>query len=171
VSREQLDHIADALLERDRALGAAPALPLSHPYRSIVPYIGFYDIGVLVSALEERSLSIAEHFVSPSQLTLDRLEESSKDCVGLIINMSVPGVFLRLRHWLAVARIGERFVNVDSKLEAPYTFNSIKHVHDFLHDIMQNQAAQVFVVVRASVPTSDRVQTEVVPSEAQLSLP
>src|SRR3546814_2473787 len=56
-TREMLDDIATSLHRRDREQQIAGFF---NPYKSAIPYFGYYDIGVLVAALETRDACLSE---------------------------------------------------------------------------------------------------------------
>jgi hypothetical protein len=56
-TRELLDDIASSLHRRDRDMQAAGFF---NPYKSVIPYLGYYDIGVLVAALEAKGACLSE---------------------------------------------------------------------------------------------------------------
>lgn len=57
VSNTVLDRIAANLHAQDTSQGNAPFI---NPYRSIIPYLGYYDIAVIAAALQLEDACISE---------------------------------------------------------------------------------------------------------------
>eukprot|EP00045_Choanoeca_perplexa_P000270 m.13605 g.13605 ORF g.13605 m.13605 type:complete len:255 (-) comp10187_c0_seq1:100-864(-) len=81
------------------------------PYKSSVPYVGYYDASVVVTALMERGLELQQH---DSRKPFDGSKLASDKFYGLIFNVrsrSKAAFVLRLfrlaqgRHWLCVVPV------------------------------------------------------------------
>ena len=66
-------------------------------------------------------------------------------CLGL----AIP---IKRRHWIAVRKIGERFYNLDSRLDEPECIGNDEHLIKFLKSELAVPTTQLFLVVSNSLP-------------------
>lgn len=135
--------------------------PLSvNPYKSCIPYMGFFDISVIVKAMESKKCRFSAH--TTSEVGVDSLELPGK-CVGFIVNVQQPSLLgLSGRHWFSVLKrlnTGETggidadessrysYWNLDSKLGEPEQYRCGDELKDFLRELVQHSGGHIFTVL------------------------
>lgn len=117
--------IAQKLHQLDMNNGISGSFSFN-PYKSIVPFLGNFDVQCLAEALKFKKCRISEHIVIASRISEKTLRVKDSSTVGYIINKEIPRWFgLRSsNHWFTVLPQDQEFVNLDSELSLPETFAS-----------------------------------------------
>ncbi|KAG5179560.1 hypothetical protein JKP88DRAFT_326743 [Tribonema minus] len=126
-----------------------------NPFKSAVPFLGYYDLSVLVEALQTRGVRVSAHVAwnpaHPDLCAQELTEVDLEHCVGLIINCRDPSMVWRPRHWLAVARIADgTFVNCDSKLLEPQRVGGGAQLLPWLLEDLRSRDGQAFFMSGAA---------------------
>jgi hypothetical protein len=176
----------EQLVDYDEMCGYAQALHANNserclalsvnPYKSCIPYMGYFDISVIIKALDSKQKGkISEHITMATDV--DALELSSGETgaagaagsgaaagrgvrSGFIVNVR-QGSFLcpSGRHWFGVLQQegGSRgecccYWNLDSKLQRPASLPSGAALKAFFKDLIHTQSAHIFVVTSCFLP-------------------
>lgn len=117
-----------------------------NPHRSVLG-LGNYDVNVIMAALQARSYDLTwwdkRKTLSPSDI------DSS---FGLILNLSSPSKVTNLfypfksKHWLAIKRFGNKYFNLDSKLQSPEEIGGTAEVKQYLQKHLQDKECELFLV-------------------------
>ena len=76
---------------------------------------------------------------------------------GFIINLphlvklgwlTVP---VKRPHWIAVRKVDQDFVNLDSKLDEPKRIGNAEELQTFLQDQLKTETVQIFLIVTSAV--------------------
>lgn len=98
---------------------------------------GNYDINVLIAALEGKGKTVVWHDRRNGASAID-LDGASDKLMGIILNIPVrrfAGLW-KGRHWVALRRIEGLWYNLDSDFAAPFAFEDIEEVREFLDGII-----------------------------------
>lgn len=88
-----------------------PSLPSVNPYKSVIPFLGFFDISVIVKALETKSKGkLSGHITASSDIDLLDLPcpfSPNAGLRGFIVNVRQESLFpgFSSRHWFSVLRL------------------------------------------------------------------
>lgn len=139
--------IAEELHLADQAIGLAGTFSLN-PYRSQIPYLGYFDISCIVKALSRKDCELTNHILNVKDL--ETLDISSSQNIGLIINEKNPPLFCNLwesRHWYTILFDHQdcSFVNLDSNVDDPQTLSEVE-LRTFLNESIRLKQSQIFVV-------------------------
>lgn len=145
ITYNDLEAIASSLHESDQGAGNAGVFTLN-PYKSLFPYLGFFDIACIIKALDRKDCRISQHIATISALST--FEYNNSDVVGIMINReSACFGLLQTRHWFAVLhdKASGIYVNLDSKLDTPEQFLNSEALQDYLAAIIAD-SGQIFVI-------------------------
>lgn len=159
ISHDILCEIAGRLHETDKANGLSSSFDLN-PYRSAIPYIGYFDVACIVEALKLQKCSISHHIAKGDEIESTSFTENNQ-IIGIIVNAATSSLFGLMpgRHWFAIIRCATtsndsndgaacQFVNVDSELREPSVFPDEGKLKKFILDGFASHSYQIFIVVR-----------------------
>lgn len=139
-------------------------------FRSWLPRLGNYDIGVLVLALQEgQGARLSGHLLANAALAEDlallretllsdggqrgsQQEGAAPHVQGLLVNIRSQNPWSRWllggRHWLALVRspVDGSWCNVDSKLPGPEALGGVDAMLAFVRRCIEEDEGQAFVV-------------------------
>jgi hypothetical protein len=134
--------ITNELYIDDRNIGV---FSIFNPYKSIIPYVGYFDINVIMKALSIKKYSISDHIVNV--IDLNNYNFDCEDIIGIIINNNDK--YLKListNHWFGIIKYNNEYYNVDSKINYPFKFININvDLLSFLRISIKKQS-QIFVI-------------------------
>lgn len=150
ISYDDLVHIAQELHQADQSAGLASICSFN-PYRSQIPFHGYFDISCIVKALSYKDCELTEHILTTKDVI--SLDISSSQIIGLIINEKNPSFFCNFwesRHWYSILFDHENlsFVNLDSNFDDPLHFSGEAELKNFLNEGIRLKQSQIFVVSR-----------------------
>ncbi|CAH9094203.1 unnamed protein product [Cuscuta europaea] len=128
-TRADLDSISERLDIDDPNKGKwSPTSVVFKSHHNVIT--GNYDINVLIAALEGKGKGVVWH---DRRMGASAIDLGGK-IMGIIVNVPVrrfAGLW-RARHWVALRKIEEVWYNLDSDFSAPYAFEDIEGVRNFL---------------------------------------
>ncbi len=152
-----MDTIALEFYQRDLEDGILTIFSFN-PYKSIIPYLGFYDIAVVKEGLKQKHIKIEYHFARLN-------EEETKEFINILQNNHLFGLLINeedilcgmsSRHWIGILKKKNKFVNLDSKLTHPQWFIDQNILVTYLITIVQ-KGGHIFVLF----PAVEKELTEV----------
>mmetsp|Transcript_8017 Transcript_8017/g.10444 ORF Transcript_8017/g.10444 Transcript_8017/m.10444 type:complete len:227 (-) Transcript_8017:59-739(-) len=161
MTRSNMDSLADEAFREHKALLRRSGMktPLISPFKSIIPFFGNYDIGVIVKALKIRNANFQKHIFRPlgeessassTSAEIEDIDYSSKDLVGFIINCERSQVpIISSKHWYAVARLNGVFYNMNSYLTEPEEIGNESKTKAFLNKEVIDNGSHLFTVTVA----------------------
>ena len=136
-----------------------------NPYKSAIPFVGYFDISVIVRALATNGKGkISSHVTTGEGVSELRLpgQAGEDSAVGLIVNLLRDSFFgiTSTRHWFSIVARAPRgtnesesaeaesvvYWNLDSQLEQPVAYQSGDELKAFLTDVVKNQSGHIFVI-------------------------
>jgi josephin len=110
------------------------------------PFLGNYDINVVMKALQEMSYT-----VNWFDKRLNPADQNFEEIFGFILNIptAISVAFVNLwngKHWVALRKINGTWYNLDSKLPEPRAIGTDLDVRKFLQDVLQKDGTNLFVV-------------------------
>ena len=149
ISYSDFTAIAEDLHSADKSTGISGTFTFN-PYRSVLPYIGNFDIQCIVHALQTKGCRISNHIALSASLSLESLYVYDPNTIGYVINEEVRSLFglRKSNHWIAVLRKNGSFVNLDAELTSPEIIKSEEALVKIFKIGMERRKWQVFVVSR-----------------------
>jgi hypothetical protein len=145
MSYEEMTKISEKLHQADRISGLTEGF--FNPYQSFLPYAGYFDIGCIRMALEDKSLFLSEHIALTDHI--DQFDWTKPTIIGIIINEEIISVFWRSCHWIALLKAESGYFNMDSKLPEPIRIaETHEELKSYLKSKVSTQKCRFFVVER-----------------------
>lgn len=118
---------------------------LFNPYKSIIPYVGYFDINVIIKALSIKKLSISDHIIRI--VDLDDYNFESETIIGIIINNNNKYFkLISTNHWFGITKYNNEYYNVDSKINNPKKFINNVDLKAFLRIYLLEKQSQIFII-------------------------
>ena len=147
MSYEDMTRISQKLHHTDRINGLTEEF--FNPYQSVLPYAGYFDVGCIRTALEDRNLFLSEHIARAD--LLEYFDWTKHTIIGLIINEEINSIFWRTNHWIALLKTESGYFNLDSKLTEPTRIaTTCEELILYLRARLSAQKCQLFVVEQKS---------------------